>query len=95
MKKILFALLTLGAILFGSEITNPSIILPDLKMKDNNLTFKEIEGYENYRIVATHFRTDKNELRYILANPIAYTAMKKGVKTMPEGSILVKVAWKV
>ena len=95
MKKSLFVLLTLGAILFASETINSSIVLPDLKMKDNNLTFKEIEGYENYRIVATHFRKDKNELRYILANPIAYTAMKQGVKIMPEGSILVKIAWKV
>ncbi|MDQ7082437.1 MAG: hypothetical protein Q9N34_05365 [Aquificota bacterium] len=29
------------------------------------LKFGLIKGYENWHVVATHFRTDKNELRYI------------------------------
>ena len=69
--------------------------LPQLKMADNNLTFKMIEGYQDYKIVATHFRTDKNELRYVLANPIGYNALKKKVKVMPEGSKIVKIGWSV
>lgn len=69
--------------------------LPDIKMPDNGLSFKMIEGYEDYRIVATHWRTDKNELRYVLANPIAYDALKSKKTPMPEGSKLVKIGWNV
>jgi hypothetical protein len=69
--------------------------LPELKMAENNLTFQMIEGYPDYKIVATHFRTDKNELRYILANPIGYNALKEKAKVMPEGSKIVKIGWSV
>lgn len=69
--------------------------LPDIKMPDNNLSFKMIEGYQDYKIVATHWRTDKNELRYVLANPIAYKALKSKKMPMPEGSKIVKIGWSV
>ncbi len=69
--------------------------LPNLKMKNTNLAFDEISGYEDYQIVATHFRKDKNEIRYILANPVAYKALKAEKKKMPEGSKIVKIGWTV
>jgi len=69
--------------------------MPNLKMPDSNLTFQMIEGYQDYKIVATHFRTDKNELRYVLANPIGYNALKDKLKVMPEGSKIVKIGWSV
>ena len=69
--------------------------LPKLQMPDNNLTFEMIEGYQEYKIVASHFRTDKNELRYILANDIGYNALKDKVKVMPQGSKIVKIGWSV
>lgn len=69
--------------------------LPELTMPENNLSFSTIQGYEDYHIVATHFRTDKKELRYILANPIAYEALKNKTEVMPDGSILVKIGWDV
>ncbi|HHS92635.1 MAG TPA: cytochrome p460 [Campylobacterales bacterium] len=68
---------------------------PPLFMPDNNLSFEKIEGFENYQVVATHFRKDKNELRYILANSIGYNALRKKIKPMPEGSIIVKIGWSV
>ena len=68
--------------------------VPDLTMPDNGLTFKEIEDYKNYKIVATHFRNDKNELRYILANDLAYKAYVSGQK-FPNGSKIVKIGWDV
>jgi len=74
--------------LFAQEV-------PNLQMPKNKLTFQEIAGYKNYRVVATHFRVDKNELRYILANKIAYNALIKHVKIMPEGSKVVKIGWSV
>ncbi len=87
MKKILLTTMLTG-FLYADN-------LPLLQMPDNNLTFKMIEGYQDYKIVATHFRTDKNELRYILANEIGYNALKEKVKVMPEGSKIVKIGWSV
>lgn len=57
------------------------------------LFFSHIKGYKNYKIVAAHFRTDKKEIRYILANPTAYHALKKKMKVMPNGSKIVKIGW--
>lgn len=66
--------------------------VPDLTMPENNLKFKEIEDYKNYKIIGTHFRTDKNELRYILANDIAFKASNKNAP-FPNGSKIVKIGW--
>ncbi len=66
--------------------------VPDLEMPNNHLKFKEIEEYKNYKIVSTHFRTDKNELRYILANNIAFKAYNKKTP-FPNGSKIVKIGW--
>ena len=96
LTKVLLSL-ALGSSLFAQSdvyLTNNSQV-PDLKMLKNDLTFKEIEGYQNYKIVATHFRTDKNEIRYILANPVAYNALTHHAKIMPEGSKVVKIGWSV
>lgn len=68
--------------------------VPDLEMPNNHLKFKEIADYKNYRIIATHFRKDKNELRYILANDKAYEAYNEG-KPFPNGSKIVKIGWPV
>jgi len=66
--------------------------VPNLTMPENNLKFKEIEDYKNYKIIATHFRTDKNELRYILANDVAFKAYNKNLP-FPNGSKIVKIGW--
>jgi len=80
-------------LLYTSSLAAES--LPNLKMPNSNLTFKMIEGYQDYKIVATHYRTDKHELRYILANDIGYDALKQKAKVMPEGSKIVKIGWSV
>jgi len=95
MKYLLILSALLGT-LFASDVYqsyNPK--LPELQMPDNNLSFNMIEGYQDYKIVATHYRTDKKELRYILANPIGYNALKSNAKVMPEGSKIVKIGWSV
>jgi len=99
MKKITKIMVSIGlssSLLFGADIylTNNNQV-PNLNMKNTDLSFKEIEGYQNYKIVATHFRTDKNEIRYILANPIAYNALSNNEKTMPNGSKIVKIGYSV
>ncbi len=68
--------------------------VPNLTMPNNGLTFKEIENYKNFKIIATHFREDKNELRYILANELAYKAYATNQK-FPDGSKIVKIGWDV
>jgi len=68
--------------------------VPDLVMPNNGLKFSGIADYKNYKIVATHFRKDKNELRYILANQLAFKSFVNNQK-MPDGSKVVKIGWKV
>jgi len=78
-------------LLFGADTAQ----IPNIMMKDTKLSFKEIEGYQDYQIVASHFRKDKNEIRYILANPIAYNALRANKTVMPDGSKVVKIGWSV
>lgn len=92
-KQILLTILMCHTFLYAAESNQGKISLPDLKMPDNNLTFQMIEGYQDYKIVATHYRTDKNELRYILVNPIGYNALREKKKVMPEGTKIVKIGW--
>ena len=99
MKKVGMALVAVAfstATLFGADVyLSDNTKVPNLKMKNTKLGFKDIEGYQNYKIVATHFRKDKNEIRYILANPVAYNALRAKVKVMPNGSKVVKIGWSV
>lgn len=81
------------AFLFSTTLIAAS--LPDIKMPDNGLSFREIEGYQDYKVVATHYRSDKKELRYILANPIALEALMAKKQPLPEGSKIVKIGWSV
>ena len=91
MKKMILVTLCLVSIYANDIYQIHNTTLPELKMPDNNLTFKMIEGYQDYKLVATHYRTGKNEIRYILANPIGYNALKEKQKVMPEGSKIVKI----
>lgn len=95
MKKMILITLCIGILHANDGYTTYNTTMPELKMADNNLTFKMIEGYQDYKVVATHFRTDKNEIRYILANPMGYNALKEKQKIMPEGSKIVKIGWSV
>jgi len=95
MKTLLIFILLTHSLLASDIYKSQNQELPELQMPDNNLSFGMIDGYQDYKIVATHFRTDKNELRYILANPIGYNALKSKAKVMPEGSKIVKIGWSV
>lgn len=96
MKKTILLLLVLTILQSCKNRDDYFLIseVPDLTMPDNGLRFKKIEDYKNYKIVATHFVTDNNELRYILANKKAFIALSKE-QPFPEGSILVNIAWSV
>lgn len=96
MKKLIVGITFLIAFASCTSNSDYRVIsdVPDLTMPDNGLRFKEIEDYKNYRIVATHFRIDKNEIRYILANEKAFKAFKDG-GVYPEGSKVVKIGWDI
>lgn len=96
MKNILMLLFTVMVLVACNSKNEYKVIsdVPDLVMEENNLRFKTIKDYKNYKIVATHYVTDNNELRYILANNIAFKAISEG-NSYPEGSILVNIAWSV
>jgi len=92
---LLSALLASILLAQTNHYTTETSKVPDIQMPDNNLSFKGIEGYQNYKVIATHFRVDKNELRYILVNSIAYQALKNNQKPLPDGSKVVKIGWSV
>ncbi len=92
--KLTIGLACSSILLFGADTyMSDNTKVPNLSMKNTKLSFKDIEGYQNYKIVATHFRKDKNEIRYILANPVAYNALRANSKIMPNGSKVVKIGW--
>ena len=96
MKKTVLVLFIFTVLISCNTKADYQVIsqVPDLIMPENGLRFKTIEDYKNYKIVATHFVTDNNELRYILANKKAFMALSKE-QPFPEGSILVNIAWSV
>ncbi len=68
----------------------------DLKAP-TGLEFSVIKGYEDWHVVATHYRTDKKELRLIIGNDVAVKAYREGIplngKRFPDGSIIVKIGY--
>jgi hypothetical protein len=62
----------------------------------NGVSFAEIKGYEDWKVVAPSFRTDKDEIRFILGNDTLIKAYRDGVpengKPFPDGSMFVKIA---
>jgi hypothetical protein len=53
------------------------------------------EGYRQWELIAPSLEAAPlNELRAVLGNPVAVKASKEGVLPFPDGTILVKLAWK-
>lgn len=93
-EKILWVSILLCSLVSASEVyLTDQRKVPEISMPDNNLSFTLIEGYQAYKVMATHYRSDKNEIRYILINPIGYNALNAGAKVLPEGTKIVKIGW--
>lgn len=60
----------------------------------NGLSFAGIKGYENWHLVASHYRTDRNEIRFILGNTETVDSYKDG-GPFQDGAILVKIGYTV
>jgi len=53
------------------------------------------KDYKSWQILGVSHRTDKNSLRIILANSVAYKAASEGkTNVWPDGSMIAKLAWK-
>lgn len=47
-----------------------------------------------WKVVAPSYREDKDHIRIITGNAIAFAALHAGKKPLPDGSVPAKVAWK-
>lgn len=65
----------------------------------NGLSFGAIKGYENWQLVSSHYRTDQNEIRFLLGNNKMIAAYKDGSgkagKPFPDGAIIVQIGYSV
>ena len=65
----------------------------------NGLSFGVIQGYQSWQLVASHYRTDKSELRFIFGNKQAIDAYLSGAgkqtKPFPDGSLIVKTGYSI
>jgi Cytochrome P460 len=53
------------------------------------------DGYRQWELIAPSQETDPlNELRAILGNPLSVNAYREGTLPFPDGTILIKLAWK-
>lgn len=53
------------------------------------------KGYRQWELIAVSQEAPPlNELRAVLGNPIAIAAYKQGALPFPDGTVLVKLAWK-
>lgn len=50
--------------------------------------------YLSWQVIAPSYREDRGQIRIITGNEIAVTALRAGKKSLPDGSVLAKVAWK-
>lgn len=84
MKKalsVLFALLLLPVIL-------PAANLP---VSPNGIAL--FPDYRSWEPIAPSYREDRQHIRLILGNPVAFKAMRDKVLPLPDGAVLAKVAW--
>lgn len=85
MQKLVFA----SAILLLIAAT---VMAADLPVAPNGIAL--YPGYLSWKAVAPSYREDKGHIRIVTGNEIAVAALRAGVKPLPDGSVLAKVAWK-
>jgi hypothetical protein len=51
--------------------------------------------FRSWNLIAPSYRDDRQQIRIILGNPIAYKAMRNNILPMPDGAVLAKVAWSI
>lgn len=82
-KKLSVLAIALGCTLsaFAADPAPNGIALPD--------------GYKDWRLLSTHYRTDNNTIRAVLGNDVAVKAARESkTNPWPDGAILGKMVWK-
>ncbi len=69
-----------------------SIGATDLPVAPNGIAL--YPDYISWKVIAPSYREDKGHIRIITGNEIAVAALHAGIKPLPDGSVLAKVAWK-
>lgn len=80
--------LTCVALLFVAN----TIVAADRPVSPNGIAI--YPDYMSWKIIAPSYREDRNSIRIITGNEIAYEGLRAGKNPLPDGSILAKVAWK-
>lgn len=98
MKKKMLIAIFISAMIFMIRGNGFTAAQNRYELKEpNGISFSEIKGYETWQVIAPSRRTDNNELRIILGNPIMINAYKKGIpgnsKPFPDGCAIVKIGW--
>lgn len=69
-----------------------SIVAADRPVSPNGITI--YPDYMSWKVIAPSYREDRNNIRIITGNEIAYEGLRAGKNPLPDGSVLAKVAWK-
>ena len=81
-----FSLVAAVALAAGNQDTRPASPIYGVTIPD---------GYRQWEFVAPARETDPlNELRVVVGNPTAIKAYNDGALPFPDGTVLVKLAWK-
>ncbi|NSZ64240.1 cytochrome P460 family protein [Agrobacterium tumefaciens] len=93
-RQIFFAVALSGAAAgFGTVYSRSADTPPDLASPIYGVTLPE--GYRDWKFIAPAQEAPPlDELRAVLANDVAVDAYKSGTLPFPDGSILVKLAYK-
>lgn len=78
------ALLALGTLAPLAQAADPA---------PNGITLPR--GYQDWRLISTHQRTDNSTIRAVLGNDVAINAVREGrTNPWPDGAVLAKMVWK-
>lgn len=79
--RLLFPIL-MGLLLQGAQKRTTHSTSPWNLVAPSGISFSTVKGYQNWRVVAMHYRPDKKEMRYILGNSLAVEPLKRGCRKM-------------
>ena len=52
-------------------------------------------GYRSWKLISVaHEEGDLNDLRAVLGNDIAFAALREGKRSLPDGAIVARLAWR-
>ena len=93
MRRIVFALVAIGALAGGAAYMAPASGQADGEAAPI-FGIKIPSGYRDWRLISVaHEEGALNDLRAILGNDIAIKASREGTLPFPDGAIIARLAW--